>query len=134
MAAKKIKPALKNNKPALTKNKTAAKKESAPKKNETAKEVKTVQQVTTEFNHNEIEKALFDRAKGYEYCETVTEPGENGEEEKILKKTKKKAIPDVTACIFWLKNRLPDKWKDPKEIEEEKQTMKDFLEHYYDED
>ncbi|MFI5144148.1 MAG: hypothetical protein ACHQJ4_01005 [Ignavibacteria bacterium] len=87
-----------------------------------------------DFNHNEIEKALFDRAKGFEYYEIIFEPGENEEEERIIKRTKKTVIPDVTACIFWLKNKLPDKWKDPKDIEEDKQSLKDFLEHYYDED
>ena len=88
-----------------------------------------------EFNHNEIEKALFKRAKGFEYYEIIFEPdGEKEEEERIIKRTKKTVIPDVTACIFWLKNKLPDKWKDPKDIEEDKQSLKDFLEHYYEED
>lgn len=87
-----------------------------------------------DFNHNEIEKALFERAKGFEYYEIILEPGEKEEEERIIKRTKKTVIPDVTACIFWLKNKLPDKWKDPKDIEEDKQTLKDFLEHYYEED
>jgi hypothetical protein len=87
-----------------------------------------------QYDHNEIEEALFKRAKGFEYSECIIETDEETEEEKVVKRTKKTAIPDVTACIFWLKNRLPDKWKDPKDIDNEKQSLKDFLEHYYEED
>jgi hypothetical protein len=111
------------------------------KKNKTKKvsgakppESEQINSGSCEFNHNDIEKALFERAKGFEYYEIIFEPGEDNVEERIIKRTKKTVIPDVTACIFWLKNKLPDKWKDPKDIEEEKQTLKDFLEHYYDED
>ena len=32
--------------------------------------------------------------------------------------TTKMVIPDVTAQIFWLKNRRPDRWRDkPQEVE-----------------
>ena len=46
-----------------------------------------------DFNHNEIEKALFERAKGFEYYEIIFEPGEKEEEERIIKRTKKTIIP-----------------------------------------
>ncbi len=83
------------------------------------------------FNHKMVEKALYKRAKGFSYYEITKEPDEeNPEKEKIVKKQKKTVIPDVSACIFWLKNRLPDKWRDPKDIESDKVTLKDFLEHY----
>jgi hypothetical protein len=119
-------------------NKTKSPSSGKTKKNQLQKESKPpslqAEPKAPEFNHTEIEKALFDRAKGYEYYEIILEPGEDGDEERIIKRTKKTAIPDVTACIFWLKNRLPDKWRDPKDIENEKVSLKDFLEHYYEED
>lgn len=58
----------------------------------------------------EVENALLKRALGYEYTETTKEIKENGN--KIIKKTTKQVAPDVTAQIFWLKNRKPNKWKD----------------------
>jgi hypothetical protein len=57
----------------------------------------------------EVENALFRRATGYDYEETTWEDG---------KKTKvvKKHVPgDVTAQIYWLKNRRPDLWRDKRE-------------------
>ena len=32
--------------------------------------------------------------------------------------TKKEVVPDVTAQIFWLKNRKPEKWRDKPEYED----------------
>jgi len=87
-----------------------------------------------EFNHNLVEKALFRRAKGFQYYETTITPGKDKEDEDKTKKVKKTVIPDVSACIFWLKNRLPDKWRDPKDIDNETRSLKDFLEHYYEEE
>ena len=34
-----------------------------------------------------------------------------------IKTTTKKVIQDTTACIFWLKNRNPNKWREKQEIE-----------------
>ena len=70
------------------------------------------------------------RAIGYEY-EEVSEKYESGmmTEKKI---TKKQVVPDVTAQIFWLKNRRPDKWKDKQDVEvsglaEEKTKLDDLI-------
>ena len=62
----------------------------------------------------EVENALLKKALGYEYEELVIDvvTDENGKEHKHKKVIKKKALPDVTAQIFWLKNRRPDKWRD----------------------
>ena len=46
---------------------------------------------------DEVEAALLRRAKGFKYLE--------GSKEKV-------ALPDTTACIFWLKNRRPTDWRD----------------------
>ena len=51
---------------------------------------------------DEVEAALLRRAKGFKYLE--------GSKEKV-------ALPDTTACIFWLKNRRPDDWRDKRQHE-----------------
>lgn len=35
--------------------------------------------------------------------------------------------PDTTACIFWLKNRQPDKWRDKTEVATDSVSMADLL-------
>ena len=62
----------------------------------------------------EVENALFRRAIGYDYEETVTEvvQGADGAEREHIRRHRKHMPPDVTAQIFWLKNRRPDRWRD----------------------
>lgn len=62
----------------------------------------------------EVENALLKRALGYDYEETVTEIEELGEgrQKKHVRKVKKHMPADVTAQIFWLKNRRPGRWRD----------------------
>lgn len=57
----------------------------------------------------EVENALLKRATGYEVEETVTKKVGGKVETTTYKK---KIPPDVTAQIFWLKNRRPDRWRD----------------------
>jgi transposase-like protein len=67
-----------------------------------------------------VEAALFKRACGYEYedTEAVGIPGGEGKTIiKTVKKVKKHLPPDTTACIFWLKNRCPDRWRDVQQQE-----------------
>lgn len=54
----------------------------------------------------QVESALYKSAIGYEYTE------ETYEGNKLVKSVKKHKAPDTTACIFWLKNRCPDRWRD----------------------
>jgi len=54
-----------------------------------------------------VENSLFKRAIGYEYEEVKTV--NDGER---VEKTIKQVAPDVTAQIFWLKNRKPEEWRD----------------------
>ena len=63
----------------------------------------------------QVENALLKRALGYEYTETK-EKREGGVLTEVTT-TVKQVVPDVTAQIFWLKNRKPDKWKDKREEE-----------------
>lgn len=63
-----------------------------------------------------VENALLKRALGYRYDEVTKEAVEDEETgETRLRVTKvvtKEIVPDVTAQIYWLKNRRPDKWRD----------------------
>jgi hypothetical protein len=70
---------------------------------------------TKEVVDFEVENMLRKRAMGYEYDE-VKEEYEMG----ILIKrtvTKKVVPPDVSAQIFWLKNRKPTEWRDRREVD-----------------
>lgn len=62
-----------------------------------------------EITDIEVENALKKRAVGYSYTETMTETGPDGVK---VRKTVKQVAPDVTAQIFWLKNRKRDQWRD----------------------
>ena len=56
-----------------------------------------------------VERALFQRALGYSY-EATKVFERNG---KIVEHTVLQEVPpDTTACIFWLKNRASDRWRD----------------------
>ncbi|NBI64922.1 helix-turn-helix domain-containing protein [Clostridiales bacterium] len=63
----------------------------------------------------QVENALLKRALGYQY-EEVKEKTEGGlVTERTV--TVKEVVPDVTAQIFWLKNRKPEEWRDKRQIE-----------------
>ena len=66
-----------------------------------------------------VENALLKRALGYEYEEVkeITEGNEKGRDRKRIEKTIKHVVPDVTAQIFWLKNRKPNEWRDKKDLD-----------------
>lgn len=68
-----------------------------------------------------VENSLLKRALGYRYKETTKQLVENertGKTElKVTKEVEKEMPPDVTAIIYWLKNRKPDIWKDKQNIE-----------------
>lgn len=63
-----------------------------------------------EVSDSKVVKSLFKRACGYEYIETHVE--KKGELTKLIKTITKQVNPDTLACIFWLKNRLPEDWRD----------------------
>jgi hypothetical protein len=62
-----------------------------------------------------VEAALYKRAVGYKYTEKKDIHLPDGN--KRIETTKKEVAPDVTAQIFWLKNRLPDEWRDKSNLE-----------------
>ena len=59
----------------------------------------------------QVENALLKRALGYSYDEITKEDGVE------TKRVTKEAAPDVTAQIFWMKNRMPDKYREKQSIE-----------------
>ena len=73
----------------------------------------------------EVENAMFRSATGFAYDEKTFECSSDGE--MIHTRTvSKQSLPNVTAQIFWLKNRKRDVWKDNHdrvEIEREKLEM-----------
>jgi transcriptional regulator with XRE-family HTH domain len=73
----------------------------------------------------QVENALLKRALGYTFTEIIEEKindydpttGEViGSHLEITKKVTKEVQPDVTAQIFWLKNRKPEVWRDRKDV------------------
>lgn len=73
----------------------------------------------------QVENALFKRAMGYSYEEVTQERTKVGEDEDGLpifemqetRRVTKEVQPDVTAQIFWLKNRKPKEWRDKQQID-----------------
>lgn len=63
-----------------------------------------------------IERSLYERASGYSHPEDkIFKPA--GEKPTIVPTTKHYP-PDTTACIFWLKNRKKEEWRDRPEEED----------------
>lgn len=59
-----------------------------------------------------VERSLYSRAIGYEHDEVDIRVVDH----QIIKTPIRKFYPpDTTACIFWLKNRRPDLWRDKRE-------------------
>jgi hypothetical protein len=60
-----------------------------------------------------ISESLFHRAKGYSHPEDKIFCSKDGDVTTVA--TTKHYPPDTTACIFWLKNRQKEHWRDVKE-------------------
>lgn len=69
----------------------------------------------------EVENAMLKRALGYEYDEVTQEPVTDKDtgvtEMRVTKRVTKQIAPDVTAQIFWLKNRKPEEFRDKRDVE-----------------
>lgn len=70
----------------------------------------------------EVENALYKAAMGYEVEEVVEERKWNNKkgewEMQVTKRSRKHVPPNVTAQIFWLKNRKPDAWREKRFVED----------------
>ena len=77
-----------------------------------------------------VENALFKRAVGYDYEEVTKErvyDKDTGEHYTVeTKRVLKHVAPDVTAQIYWLKNRKPEVWRE-KQAEKPDTTAIDKL-------
>lgn len=65
-----------------------------------------------------VEAALFRRATGYSYEEVRTNSyaDSNDNQRQFRTVITREVPPDVTAAIFWLKNRRPERWRDRHEL------------------
>lgn len=70
--------------------------------------------VSKEIADDRIERSLFARANGYEHDEVDIRVVAGVVVQTPIRKF---YPPDTTACIFWLKNRRPDLWRDKVEQE-----------------
>ncbi|MDZ7821550.1 MAG: hypothetical protein U5N26_06915 [Candidatus Marinimicrobia bacterium] len=84
----------------------------------------------------EVENALLKKALGHTYEETHTEIRQykDGSTAKVKKVIEHYTPPDVIACIFWLKNRRPEQWREkvedygtPENMEEKMKEFSDLV-------
>ena len=61
-----------------------------------------------------VTRSLYERAIGYSHPEDKIFQYEGAA---VIIPTTKHYPPETTACIFWLKNRQPDQWRDKREHE-----------------
>lgn len=65
-----------------------------------------------------VEDSLYKRALGFTYSEkkTIVSSADTGQKPLKIEIVEKESLPDTTACIFWLKNRNPQAWRDTSNI------------------
>ena len=63
-----------------------------------------------------LERSLYERANGYSY-DAVKIFMPTGAKKPVYAPYVEHVPPDVTACIFWLKNRDPQHWRDSQQLE-----------------
>jgi hypothetical protein len=61
-----------------------------------------------------VTRRLFERACGFEHDAVKIMQYEG---QPVIVPYREKYPPDTTACIFWLKNRRPDLWREKVEVE-----------------
>lgn len=72
-----------------------------------------------EFADAHVERALFERATGYSHpdVDIRTVSVGDGVSEIVQTPVTRHYPPDTGAMVFWLKNRLPGKWRDKVAVE-----------------
>ena len=74
-----------------------------------------------EVTDQEVENALLKRALGSSYTEVIETKDSSGKTKTVRVITRE--VPgDVTAQIFWLKNRKPNEWRDKRDVEMDADT------------
>jgi hypothetical protein len=61
-----------------------------------------------------VERSLYQRAIGFEHDAVKIMQYEG---QPVVVPYREKVAPDTTACIFWLKNRRRDQWRDRQDVE-----------------
>ena len=84
------------------------------------KDFRTAVKLGREESDAEVGERLFQRACGYEHDETRVYTDKQGVPHEVT--TTKIYPPSEVACIFWLKNRRPDLWRD---VNRQEHTGKD---------
>lgn len=67
-----------------------------------------------------VVSALYKRALGFEYEETTTKVSVDSQGNgttTYVEKSKKQVPPDTAAAFIWLKNRMPQEWRDKHDVE-----------------
>jgi hypothetical protein len=64
-----------------------------------------------------VENSLYRRATGFDNTKAVKIFMPANAKEPVYAPYTEQVHPDVTACIFWLKNRRPDRWREKSEIQ-----------------
>lgn len=73
-----------------------------------------------ELPDSKVEAALFKMATGFDYKARkplVVSDGKDVGSHVVVAEYREKSLPNVTAQIFWLKNRRPDRWRDKQDIQ-----------------
>ena len=72
------------------------------------------------FADAKVEDSLYTRAVGTKVTEKKTiisaATADGGQKPVRIEIVEREVAPDVTACIYWLKNRKPQEWRDRVEI------------------
>lgn len=66
-----------------------------------------------------VETSLYKRATGYKITKrktVITTDNKGNPMPARIETIEEEIAPDTTACIFWLKNRDPENWRDRQEV------------------
>ncbi len=69
-----------------------------------------------QHSDDRVVKSLYRRATGYSYDTVKIFPPKLQSGEPIIVPYVEHVPPDTTACIFWLKNRIKEEWRDRHEL------------------
>jgi hypothetical protein len=68
----------------------------------------------------EVEASLFKMCTGWTFQERKARPDpmdKTGRRMKVVEVIEKQVLPNVVAQIFWLKNRMPERWRDVRHLD-----------------
>jgi hypothetical protein len=71
--------------------------------------------IAKDLADSRVERSLYERALGFERDAVKIFCSKDGEVTQVS--YREQVAPDTTACIFWLKNRKKDDWRDKNETE-----------------